>query len=114
MQTALEGLKTLHKIQLSFAAEAQRQLNDPALTEKQRSNLKLIAESAKRCPWEPPKTFYEGLNTIWFIREILGYIDGVSIYAMGRCDAWLYDLYKADISAGRLTVAQARDLVANS
>lgn len=112
LQTALEGLKTLHKIQLSFADEAERRLKDPSLTEKQRNNFKMIAQSAKRCPWEPPKTFYEGLNTLWFMREILGYIDGVSVYAMGRCDAWLYGLYKADIAEGRLTAAQAKELIA--
>ncbi len=112
LETALLGLDTIREIQLSFAKEAKRRLAAGNLTPQARRNFARIADSAQRCPWEPPKTFYEGLNTLWFIREVLGYVDGLSIFSLGRPDAWLIDLYKADIAAGRLTKAEAADLVA--
>ena len=113
LETALIGFDTVHAIQLSFKDEAERRLKaSDDLSPEQVARLKRIAESAQRCPWEPPRTFFEGLNTIWFIREILGYVDGTFQYSLGRPDAWLYDLYKADLAAGRLTVAEARELVA--
>ena len=99
LETALVGLDTVHAIQLKFAEAAERL----GRTE--------MAEAAKRCPWEPPRTFFEGLNTLWFVREILGYVDGVSVFALGRPDAWLIGFYRKEIAAGTLTEAKARELV---
>ena len=112
LETALVGLDTVREIQLKFAAKAEEVLAQGGLDDVSRRRMERIAECAKRCPWEPPKTFFEGLNAIWFVREILGYVDGVCIFSLGRPDAMLYDLYKADLAAGRLTVDEARDLVA--
>ena len=112
LETALVGLDTIRDIQLKFAAKAEALLANGGLDDAARRRMERIAACAKRCPWEPPKTFFEGLNTIWFIREILSYVDGLCIFSLGRPDAMLYDLYKADIAAGRLTKDEARDLVA--
>ena len=112
LETALIGLDTMREIQLKFAAKADAILAAGGLDDAARRRMERIADCAKRCPWEPPTTFFEGLNTIWFVREILGYVDGVCIFSLGRPDAMLYDLYKADLAAGRLTQEDARDLVA--
>ena len=112
LETALLGLDTIRMIQLKFGSRAEEIIASGGLDEQSRRRMERIAACAKRCPWEPPKTFFEGLNTLWFIREILGYVDGVCIFSLGRPDAMLYDLYKADIAAGRLTKDEACDLVA--
>ena len=113
LETALVGLDTIHEIQLKFAEEAKRRLTQSDnLSIEQSNNLRRIADAAQRCPWEPPRTFYEGLNTLWFVREILGYVDGVNIFALGRPDAWLIGFYRREIAAGTLTEAEARELVA--
>ena len=52
LETALEGLDTIHAIQLKFAEEAERRLAEGGRTERERKWLKRIAESARRCPWE--------------------------------------------------------------
>ena len=112
LETALVGLDTIHEIQLKFAAEAKSRLEHAdGLAPEQAHNMQRIADAALRCPWEPPQTFYEGLNALWFVREVLGYVDGVNNYALGRMDAWLDGLYRADLAAGRLTREEARDLV---
>ena len=121
LETALVGLDTVHEIQLKFAAEARRLLDGAAgvralpemnnRTIERSNNLRRIAEAAQRCPWEPPRTFFEGLNTLWFVREILGYVDGVCNFSLGRPDAWLIDLYRADLAAGRITKDEAKRLV---
>ena len=113
LETALVGLDTIHEIQLKFAAEAKERAQKSGEGEGEaRKRFLRIAESAGRCPWEPPRTFFEGLNTLWFVREILGYTDGVNIFALGRPDAWLIDFYRREIAAGTLTEAEARELVA--
>ena len=113
LETALVGLETVHALQLAFAEAAERALSGPdALTPAQAANFRRIAQTARRCPWEPPRTFYEGLNTLWFVREILGYVDGVNGFSLGRPDACLIDFYTRERADGTLTAAAARDLVA--
>ena len=112
LETALVGLDTIREIQLKFKAAAESALEKGGLSELTRRNYRRIAEAAARCPWEPPQTFFEGLNALWFVREILGYVEGTCNFALGRPDAWLIGLYRADLAAGRMTEAEARDLVA--
>jgi len=112
LETALAGFDAVHAIQLAFAKRAEEILKHPDLKPHERRNMELVAVAAKRCPWEPPQTFHEGLNTLWFLREILGYADGLNCFALGRPDAWFIGLYRADLAAGRLTEAEARDLAA--
>ena len=117
LETALVGFDTVREVQLAFGEEAKRWIERelaagttagaPSLR-----RLRRIAEAASRCPWDPPKTFFEGLNTLWFVREIVGYVDGVNCFSLGRPDAWLIGLYEADLAAGRLTREEARELVA--
>jgi len=120
LEAMLDGLDTIHCLQLKFAEAARKRLSDstvqPSTFNLQPSTfnlqpLKRIAECAARCPWEPPRTFYEGLNTLWFMREIMAYVDGLCCHALGRPDAWLIDFYRRDLAEGRLTEAEARDLV---
>ena len=105
------GLETVHAIQLRYRDEAERRIAAGA-TGEERRRLERIAESAAWCPWEPPRTFFEGLNTLGFCREIFAYVEGLpNNCSHGRLDAWLIGLYRADLAAGRLTEAEARDLL---
>ena len=80
----LAGLEAVHEIQLKFAAEAERILREEKLTQLQHADMKRIAEAATLVPWEPPRTFFEALNTAWFLREILGITDGLAVYSLGH------------------------------
>jgi len=112
LETALVGLDTVHEIQFKFAEEANRILRQSNnLTFEQSKGLRRIVEAAQRCPWEPPQTFYEGLNAGLFLREVLAYADGLDISSVGYPDAWLIGLYRKDLAEGRLTEKEARDLV---
>lgn len=113
LEAMVDALDTIHVLQLKFSAEATRMLDQSeGFTNGQLRNLRRIADSARYCPWEPPKTFYEGLNTLWFMREMMAYVDGLCCNALGRPDAWLIDFYRRDIAEGRLEEAEARELVA--
>lgn len=112
LETALDGLDTIHALQLKFAEAAEKRLAEGGRPERERKWLVRIVESARRCPWEPPRTFFEGLNFLWFMREIPSYVDGLASYALGRPDAWLIDLYRQDLKNGTITEDEARDLVA--
>ena len=120
LETALVGLDAIHAIQLKFKDEAERRLaavrgsvgnGGGSDRDLQIARLERIVEAARRCPWDPPRTFFEGLNTLWFLREILGIVDGTTNFALGRPDAWLIDFYRKELAAGTLTEGAARDLV---
>lgn len=110
LETALVGLETIHALQLKFADAAEKMLAKTTNAQQQ-ENLRRIAEVAKRCPWEPSQSFYEGLNTIWFVREILSLADGTDIFSLGRPDAFFIDTYRKELAAGTLTKEEARELV---
>lgn len=93
-------------------AEKARQMLANETDDQARRFLQLIAQTADRVPADPPQTFYEGLAALWFLREVSATLEGVGISVIGHPDRQLIDLYRADLAAGRLTEAQARDLVA--
>lgn len=109
---AIEGLLAAKRISERFAEEADRILReDPCLTDAQRKNLEKISDTARRVPWEAPQTFYEALNTVAFLREVSGSLEGIGQNAFGRPDKLLKPFYDNDIARGILTKAEAYDLI---
>lgn len=62
--------------------------------------LTVIADTAKRIPYNPPENYYEGLCTLAFIRKALGSIEGMGFSSFGRVDVLLAPLYENDICKG--------------
>jgi len=108
-ESACEGLLCLKTISEKFAAAARKRLietDDP----DEKARLSRIADSAAYTPWNAPRTFYEALNTLAFIRTVCGALEGVGYNTFGRPDMDLYPFYKADLDAGRLTKEEAYEL----
>ncbi len=92
------GIKALCKIALRCADEARKNgMND-------------LAEITERVPFNPPKTFHEGLCTMGFMRKALGSIEGYGFSSMGRPDVLLNKLYENDKANG-VTDEEMFDLV---
>ncbi|MBO4305262.1 MAG: hypothetical protein J6A21_11815 [Lentisphaeria bacterium] len=111
MNTLLEGLEAVKRIQEKYGDAAKEKLRSGGLTPRQEKFMRMMAESAARCPWEAPRTFYEALNTCAFVREIMGELDGLRTNSYGRPDAWLIKFYRKDLAEGRLTEEEAYDLI---
>jgi choline trimethylamine-lyase len=73
--------------------------------------LRRVAGVCRRVPWEPPATFHEALQAIWFCQVLLLLEENAPSYSPGRMDQYLYPLYEADIAAGRLTPRLALELL---
>lgn len=107
LKACREGLLCVKKIGEKFADKALSVLkSDPSNT-----GLKRIAEAAARCPWEPPTSFYEALNTYAFMRKVIGSLEGIGPNSFGRIDMDLIPFYKADTENGKITEAEAYDLI---
>lgn len=111
LNSALEGILAMKRCADKFAEAAENALQSNSLTPEQRENWTRIAETARRIPWEAPQTFYEGLETLLFVREVGNSFDGIHIDIVGHPDRQLGRLYRQDIASGRLTKDDAYLLI---
>jgi formate C-acetyltransferase len=90
-----------------LALEKAAQENDPV----RRAELERIAGICARVPYEAPETFYEALQTVYFI-QLITHIesDGTGI-SLGRMDYYLYPFYLSDLKAGKIDKTEAGELL---
>ena len=103
----LEGAMTLAQRYSDLAAEKAATCDDP----KRKAELELIAETMHRVPAEPPRTFFEAAQCVFFYQTLVtldAQLHGTSI---GRVDQYLGRFYEADLAAGRITREQAQEIV---
>ena len=78
---------------------------------KSRSNeLDKIAEICRHVPENPPRSFHEGLQFVWFIQLTLQLETNGHSISIGRLDQYLHPLYEKDINNGDLTREGALEL----
>ncbi|MCL2151786.1 MAG: formate C-acetyltransferase/glycerol dehydratase family glycyl radical enzyme [Oscillospiraceae bacterium] len=70
-----------------------------------------IARICDKISSQPPETFHEALQSVWFLYVILHLESNASSFSPGRMDQYLYPYYLGDIRAGRLTPEYALELV---
>ncbi|MCP4753754.1 MAG: hypothetical protein GY866_22955, partial [Proteobacteria bacterium] len=94
-----------------FATKA-RELADTEDDAERKAELLQIAENCDRVPAHPARTFYEAVQSVWFV-HILHALDNDHASGMGpgRPDQYLYPFYKRDIEEGRITNAEAQELI---
>jgi len=85
--------------------EAAREMAKDAEPQRARE-LSEIADVLTKVPAGPAQTFREALQSIHFYTFMLW-----GDYQLGRPDQFLIDLYRADVSAGRLTPESALELI---
>ena len=73
-----------------------------------KAELEQIAESCRRVPAKPARTFREGVQAMWFS---MLFFSPCSTLPGGRFDQYMYPLYKADLEAGRITPEEAVELL---
>ena len=72
---------------------------------------KANAENLRQVPFEPARTFYEAVQSVWFTFAFLrlcGNWPGI-----GRIDVLLGDYLKRDLASGALTLDEAREILAH-
>ncbi len=110
LNSVCHGMLALRKAAEKFAQKAENMLKCETDAEAI-SNLKLIASTAKRVPWEAPKTLYEALATLAFLRTSVGTLEGVGPNTFGRLDKDLIKFYLSDLENDILTPSQAYEYI---
>lgn len=76
-----------------------------------RAELLTIAETNENVPANPPKTLQEALQSIWTVETLFEVEENQTGLSLGRVDQYVYPMYEADIKSGRLTEAQALEMM---
>ena len=94
-----------------FAEEATK-LAERETNAKRKAELLKIAENCRWVPANPPRTFYEAVQCLWFTQVIAQISYGMAgTFALGRVDQYLYPFYKKDTEEGRITREEAQELI---
>lgn len=78
-----------------------------------RGELRRIAATCRRVPEYPAASFYEAVQSVWFIQLVLQIESNGHSVSFGRLDQYLYPLYAADLAAGRIDKERATELLEN-
>lgn len=78
-----------------------------------REELLEMSRIAARVPYAPAQTFREAVQSVWFIQLVLQIESNGHSLSYGRLDQYLYPYYQRDIEVGRITRAQALELLSN-
>jgi len=92
-----------------YADEAERLASAEAAN---RDELLVIAETCRRVPAHPARSFPEALQAILIVHYATQIEQFESAISLGRIDQFLYPLYRADVEAGRLSREGALELLA--
>lgn len=101
-----EGVEILANRYASLAKEQSETEKD----QNRKAELDEISRICRKVPYEPADTFYEALQSCWFIYICLmleGWGAGMSL---GRVDQYLYPYYKKDKEEGLITDEQVKEL----
>ena len=76
-----------------------------------KTELLKISEVCKNIPENPPTSFYEAIQTVWFVQ--LGSILSENSLALnlGRFDQYMVPFYENDIKNGHITNEEAQELI---
>mgnify|MGYP006280664115 CR=1 FL=1 len=82
-----------------------------ASTGAEQEHYRQVRAVLERVPENPPETFHEAVQSLWFMyafQRLMGTWSGI-----GRIDAMLGPYLEKDLDAGRITLDEARELLAH-
>ncbi|HEY9594013.1 MAG TPA: pyruvate formate lyase family protein, partial [Spirochaetia bacterium] len=110
----LQAVITANRAVINFARRYAEKLDSLAGAEKdaaRRKELLAMAENCRQVPAGPAKSFWQAVQTVWFIQLVLQIESNGHAISLGRFDQYLYPFYKADIESGAITRDFALELV---
>ncbi|WP_214748739.1 formate C-acetyltransferase [Exiguobacterium sp. s189] len=83
---------------LRYADESARLANDA--TEDRKKELQEIERVCRKIAVQPPETFLEATQLLWFVCLVGQYESNASSLSLGRMDQYLYPYYEHDVAKG--------------
>lgn len=102
-------LKAFAEYIKSYAKTARHSAESSQCDDKER--LLTIASDCEYISENPPVSFRQALQFVWFIQCFLETEAGSAAISFGRMDSYLYSYYKRDIENSILTPEEAKELI---
>ncbi|MBI2906142.1 MAG: hypothetical protein HYX92_00655 [Chloroflexi bacterium] len=109
-----EAVRIACRAVVSFAqrhAAVARELAAKASDPERKKQLERIAEACGWAPEHPPRNFFEAVQALRLTHVAMLMENGRKGPDIGRLDQMLYPFFKRDLEAGRLTAAEAADIL---
>lgn len=106
----LTVLEAVHTFALRYSALAEELAQKESNVER-KAELMEISRSCAKVPYEPAGSFREAVQSVWFIQLILQIESNGHSLSYGRFDQYMYPYYIKDIREGKITEAQALELL---
>ncbi|MDD2217553.1 MAG: formate C-acetyltransferase/glycerol dehydratase family glycyl radical enzyme [Eubacteriales bacterium] len=92
-------------------SELAARMADEESNPERSTELRKISEVCRNVPKNPPKSFHEAIQFVWFTQ--LGAIISENPLALnpGRFDQYMFPYYENDINSGAITKDEARELI---
>ncbi|MFO7634042.1 MAG: glycyl radical protein [Caldilinea sp.] len=90
-----------------LATELARDNSDPV-------RVRELERIAANCRWlaeHPARDFHEALQSVWFLFALLQIESNASSFSPGRFDQYILPYLEADLAAGKLSQAEAQELL---
>ncbi|MGD8561833.1 MAG: glycyl radical protein [Desulfarculaceae bacterium] len=102
-----QGIITLGQRYAAKAADLAKTEKDP----DRRAELEKIAGICKWVPENPPRSFWEALQMVWFAQIGCTLSENGPAFNLGRFDQYMYPYYERDLREEILTRDQAQELI---
>ncbi len=110
----LQAVITANKAVINFARRFADLLEEEAKKTqdaKRKEELLTMSANCRRVPAQPAESFWQAIQTVWFIQLILQIETNGHAISLGRFDQYLWPYYKNDVDKGILTREKALELV---
>ena len=103
-------IEAVHKFAQRYSKLAQ-ELADKEKDSKRKAELLEISRICAKVPYEPATSFYEAVQSVWFIQLILQIESNGHSLSYGRFDQYMYPYYIKDIQEKVITKDEALELL---
>lgn len=103
-------IEAVHQFAQRYSKLAQ-ELADRGKDSKRKAELLEISRICAKVPYEPATSFYEAVQSVWFIQLILQIESNGHSLSYGRFDQYMYPYYIKDIQEKVITKDEALELL---
>lgn len=92
-------------------AEETSRLAEVESDPERRKELLQISQNCSRVPADPPTSFWEALQMVWFVQVGRVIAENAVALNLGRFDQYMYPYYERDLAQGIITPERAQELI---
>jgi formate C-acetyltransferase len=108
--SVLIALQAAQEFMMRYAHLAREQAAQ-AGDSRRRQELEGIASACEWVSEHPPRSFWEALQSVWFLFVLLQIESNASSFSPGRLDQYLLPCLEQDLASGRLSLDKAQALL---